>query len=67
MLLSIASEMPPEEIEKRSRVQRRGRLSTPNEADIVKESEMQECATCVSEQTTQMVASSSSIPPQIKM
>ena len=28
VLLSIASEMPPEEIEKRSRIQRRGRFST---------------------------------------
>lgn len=63
VLLSIASEMPPEEIEKRSRVQRRGRFSTSNEADIVKESEMQECTTGVSEQATQMVASSSSISP----
>ncbi len=36
VLLSISSEMSPEEIEKRSRVQRRGRFSTPSEADRVK-------------------------------
>ena len=34
VLLSISSEMAPEEIEKRSRVQQRGRFSTPNEIDI---------------------------------
>lgn len=37
VLLSIAAEMPPEEIEKRSRVQRRGRFSASDEADIIKE------------------------------
>ena len=36
VLLSVASEMSPEEIEKRSRVQRRGRFSTPNEAEVQK-------------------------------
>lgn len=34
VLLSISSEMAPEEIEKRSRVQQRGRFSTSNEVDI---------------------------------
>lgn len=34
VLLSISSEMAPEEIEKRSRIQQRGRFSTPNEVDI---------------------------------
>lgn len=35
VLLSISSQMPPEEIEKRSRVQHRGRFSTPNpEVDL---------------------------------
>ncbi|MBQ8536192.1 MAG: DNA cytosine methyltransferase [Clostridia bacterium] len=33
VLLSIASQMPPEEIEKKSRIQHRGRFSTPNESD----------------------------------
>lgn len=46
VLLSISSEMSPEEIEKRSRVQRRGRFSTPNEA---KEAEVQKCAACAGE------------------
>lgn len=34
VLLSISSEMAPEEIEKRSRVQQRGRFSISNEVDI---------------------------------
>lgn len=42
VLLSIASEMPPEEIEKRSRVQRRGRYSRLDKAAIAKASKMQE-------------------------
>ena len=46
VLLSISSQMSPEEIEKRSRVQRRGRFSTPNEA---KEAEVQKCAACAGE------------------
>lgn len=46
VLLSISSEMSPEEIEKRSRVQRRGRFSTPNEA---KGAEVQKCAACAGE------------------
>ena len=46
VLLSISSQMSPEEIEKRSRVQRRGRFSTPNEA---KEAEVQKCAVCAGE------------------
>lgn len=46
VLLSISSEMSPEEIEKRSRVQRRGRFSTPNEA---KGAEVQKCAVCAGE------------------
>lgn len=46
VLLSISSQMSPEEIEKRSRVQRRGRFSTPNE---VKEAEVQKCAACAGE------------------
>lgn len=46
VLLSISSQMSPEEIEKRSRVQRRGRFSTPNEA---KEAEVQKCAACSGE------------------
>ncbi len=33
ILLSISSKMSPEEIERRSRVQHRGRFSSPNEAD----------------------------------
>ena len=39
VLLSIASEMSPEEIERKSRVQRRGRFSTPDEAGGARESE----------------------------
>lgn len=35
VLLSISAEMAPEEIEKRSRVQQRGRFSTSNELDVV--------------------------------
>lgn len=35
VLLSISSEMSPEEIEKRSRIQHRGRFSTPNPGDVV--------------------------------
>ena len=35
VLLSIASQMSPEEIEKRSRVQQRGRFSTPDSKDIL--------------------------------
>ena len=46
VLLSISSQMSPEEIEKRSRVQRRGRFSTPNEA---KGAEVQKCAACAGE------------------
>ena len=46
VLLSISSQMSPEEIEKRSRVQRRGRFSTPNEA---KGAEIQKCAVCAGE------------------
>lgn len=34
VLLSISAQMSPEEIEKRSRVQHRGRFSTPNSEDI---------------------------------
>lgn len=34
VLLSISSEVAPEEIEKRSRIQQRGRFSTPNQVDI---------------------------------
>ena len=34
VLLSISSEMAPEEIEKRSRIQHRGRFSMPSEEDI---------------------------------
>ena len=34
VLLSISSEMTPEEIEKRSRIQHRGRFSVPNEVNI---------------------------------
>lgn len=38
VLLSISSEMSPEEIEKRSRVQHRGRFSTPNEMTAAQKS-----------------------------
>lgn len=34
VLLSISSEMTPEEIEKRSRIQQRGRFSTPNGTNV---------------------------------
>lgn len=37
VLLSISSEMTPEEIEKRSRVQKRGRFSTPTDSDLCEE------------------------------
>lgn len=37
ILLSISEEMSPEEIEKRSRVQQRGRFSSPNSEDMLPE------------------------------
>lgn len=51
VLLSIAAEMPPEEIEKRSRVQHRGRFSVSNEMYKAK---MQKNTSFVAEQVPKM-------------
>lgn len=52
VLLSIASEMSPEEIEKKSRVQRRGRFSTPDKPDVRKGPKAQDFEGCITESAT---------------
>lgn len=61
VLLSISSEMSAEEIDKRSRVQHRGRFSTPNPEDVVCESTSEEQM----ETSTETVENSSELAPPI--
>ena len=63
VLLSIASEMSPEEIERKSRVQRRGRFSTPDEAGGARESEGPGCVGRAAGQPARATAGGSARPP----